>query len=42
MITIRKATPDDRDTLDALLRNSWLDNWAPNLKPETAEMSFEA
>lgn len=35
MITIRKALPEDRPALDALLRTSWLENWAPNLAPET-------
>ena len=37
MIQIRKAQAQDRGEIGALLRQSWLENWAPHVKPESLE-----
>ncbi len=37
MIEITRAKPEDRAALEALLKRSWLQNWAPHLPPEARE-----
>lgn len=40
MIEIRKAQAQDRSELGTLLRQLWLENWAPHVKPESVEQFY--
>lgn len=36
-VVIRRATPDDRAAVEALLDTSWRTHWAPHVEPESIE-----